>query len=72
MEKALIAALDADKRADFEERAAIAEFCGGLARHDAERLALKGSVARGRESHQRFTGVDTCGTIAAVCRQWMT
>ena len=35
-----IANLDEDRRENFEERAAILEFCAGLQREEAERRAL--------------------------------
>ena len=38
--------LDSDEREDFEERAAIMEFDGGLTAVEAERLALKAQAAR--------------------------
>jgi len=42
-----VAALSPDTREDFEERAAIMEYCGGLSREDAEREAFK-IVTRGK------------------------
>jgi len=33
--------LSPDEKATFEERAAIIEFCGGLSREEAERLAAE-------------------------------
>lgn len=36
----LIAGLSAEERAEFEERAAILEYDGGLTKAEAERLAL--------------------------------
>jgi hypothetical protein len=35
-----VADLTPDERADYEERAAVAEYDGGLSREDAEALAL--------------------------------
>jgi len=39
-------------RADYEERAAIMEFEGGLSTHQAERAAL--AIVRGRKAQGRF------------------
>lgn len=44
--KQLIANLLPDDKVDFAERAAIAEFMGGLSREEAEKLALMEVMAR--------------------------
>ena len=36
---------------EWSERAAIAEYCGGLAREEAERLAWRGVLGEGPVSH---------------------
>jgi hypothetical protein len=38
--------LTAEQIEDFEERAAIMEFCGGLPRDEAERLARQGVLEK--------------------------
>jgi ribosomal protein S6 len=38
--------MSADEREEYEERAAIAEYCGGLSRANAEALALERIRAR--------------------------
>ena len=44
--KQLIANLLPDDMVDFSERAAIAHYCGGLSREEAEKLALMEVMAR--------------------------
>lgn len=55
---------------DFTERAAIMEFCGGLSRAEAERLARKIIEGRGQQSEQIELGLEQQGFRERMRRIW--